>query len=69
ALLITSHDMGEVERVCDRVVFLSHGRIVADGTPDEIAQRYGHGDLEGVFLELASERHELGNSQQTDHPV
>ena len=58
SLLITSHDMGEVERVCDRVVFLSHGRIVADGTPDEIAQHYGHGDLEGVFLQLA-ERHEL----------
>jgi ABC-2 type transport system ATP-binding protein len=69
SLLITSHDMGEVERVCDRVVFLSHGRIVADGTPEDIAEHYGHGDLEGVFLELASERHELGNSQQTDHPV
>jgi len=68
ALLITSHDMGEVERVCDRVVFLSHGRIVADGTPDEIAQRYGHGDLEGVFLQLA-ERHGLTASQQTDHPL
>jgi ABC-2 type transport system ATP-binding protein len=68
SLLITSHDMGEVERVCDRVVFLSHGRIVADGTPDEIAQRYGHGDLEGVFLQLA-ERHELNSSQQTDHPL
>jgi ABC-2 type transport system ATP-binding protein len=68
ALLITSHDMGEVEKVCDRVVFLSHGRIVADGTPDDIAQHYGHGDLEGVFLQLA-ERHELGGSQQTDHPL
>jgi ABC-2 type transport system ATP-binding protein len=68
ALLITSHDMGEVEQVCDRVVFLSHGRIVADGTPDEIAQRFGHGDLTGVFLQLA-ERHELNSSQQTDHPL
>ena len=61
--------MGEVERVCDRVVFLSQGRIVADGTPDDIAEHYGHGDLEGVFLQLAAERHELGGSQQTDHPV
>ena len=69
SLLITSHDMGEVERVCDRVVFLSHGRIVADGTPDDIAEHYGHGDLEGVFLQLAAERHELGSSQQTDHPL
>ena len=69
SLLITSHDMSEVERVCDRVVFLSQGRIVADGTPDDIVEHYGHGDLEGVFLQLASERHELGSSQQTDHPL
>jgi ABC-2 type transport system ATP-binding protein len=72
ALLITSHDMAEVEKVCDRVVFLSHGRIVADGTPDEIAGRYGHGDLEGVFLELAQQRHEPHDphdAQQTDHPL
>ncbi len=68
ALLITSHDMAEVERLCDRVVFLSHGRIVADGTPDEIAQRYGHGNLEGVFLQLAA-RHDPTGSQQTDHPL
>jgi ABC-2 type transport system ATP-binding protein len=69
ALLITSHDMAEVEKVCDRVVFLSRGRIVADGTPDEIAERFGHGDLEGVFLELAQQRHDLHDAQQTDHPL
>jgi ABC-2 type transport system ATP-binding protein len=69
ALLITSHDMAEVGKVCDRVVFLSHGHIVADGTPDEIAERYGHGDLEGVFLELAQERHDTHEAQQTDHPL
>ncbi|HEX4489732.1 MAG TPA: ABC transporter ATP-binding protein [Acidimicrobiia bacterium] len=69
ALLITSHDMNEVAKVCDRVVFLSHGRIVADGTPDEIAEHYGHGDLEGVFLELAQQRHDIHDAQQTDHPL
>ena len=49
-------------------MFLAHGRIVADGTPDDIAAHYGHGDLEGVFLQLA-ERHESNAAQQTDHPV
>ncbi len=34
AMLMTSHDMSDVQQVCERVVFLSHGRIVADGTPD-----------------------------------
>jgi ABC-2 type transport system ATP-binding protein len=67
ALLMTSHDMSDVEQVCDRVVFLSHGRIIADGTPQEVAAEYGHEDLEGVFLHLA-ERHETSHAQQSDHP-
>ena len=53
ALLITSHNMVEVERLCERVVFLAGGRVVADGTPAEVVDRYGRGDLEGVFLHLA----------------
>jgi ABC-2 type transport system ATP-binding protein len=53
ALLVTSHNMLEVERLCERVVFLAGGRVVADGSPDEVAERFGHGDLEGVFLHLA----------------
>jgi ABC-2 type transport system ATP-binding protein len=55
ALLITSHNMLEVERLCERVVFISSGRIVADGTPEEVASRFGRDDLEGVFLHLAAE--------------
>ncbi len=53
ALLVTSHNMLEVERLSERVVFLAAGRIVADGSPAEVAERFGHGDLEGVFLHLA----------------
>ncbi len=56
ALLVTSHNMVEVERLCDRVVFLSEGRIAAVGTPSEIAQAFGLEDLEGVFLHLAEQR-------------
>ena len=58
ALLVTSHNMVEVERLCERVVFLSKGRVVADGTPTETARRFGHDGLEGVFLHLAAMRDE-----------
>jgi ABC-2 type transport system ATP-binding protein len=53
ALLVTSHNMVEVERLCERVVFLSAGRVVADGTAREIARHFGRDDLEDVFLHLA----------------
>jgi len=53
AILVTSHNMVEVERMCERVVFIAGGRIVADGTPADVAAGFGHGDLEAVFLQLA----------------
>ncbi len=65
ALLMTSHDMSDVEQVCERVIFLSHGHVVADGPPESVAAAYG-GDLAGVFLHLA-ERHEPA-AQQSDRP-
>jgi ABC-2 type transport system ATP-binding protein len=55
SLLVTSHDMREVERLCQRVVFLAKGRVVANGTPEEVAARFGHDDLETVFLHLAEQ--------------
>jgi ABC-2 type transport system ATP-binding protein len=54
-LLITSHNMSEIERLCRRVVFVAQGKVVADGSPAEIVSRYGAEDLEGTFLSIASE--------------
>ena len=53
ALLITSHNMTDVERICDRVVFLGNGLVAADGTPGEVARQFGRANLEEVFLHLA----------------
>ena len=47
--------MREVTLLCQRVVFLAHGHVVANDTPEAIALAYGHDDLEGVFLQLAGE--------------
>jgi ABC-2 type transport system ATP-binding protein len=65
ALLVTSHNMVEVGRLCERVVFLSAGRVVANGSPEEIAQRFGRDDLEGVFLHLAEQR-DLGRTAEDE---
>jgi ABC-2 type transport system ATP-binding protein len=52
-LLLASHNMPEVERLCDRVLMLRSGRIVDDGTPEGLASRYGRRNLEEVFLDVA----------------
>ncbi|MEA2477751.1 MAG: type transport system ATP-binding protein [Actinomycetota bacterium] len=69
ALLITSHNMLEIERLCERVVFLSNGRIIADGAPEAVAARFNTADLEGVFLQLAGSDHDPPKPQQTDRPA
>ena len=69
ALLITSHNMLEIERLCERVVFLSAGRIIADDSPEKVVARFGRDDLEGVFLHLAEGslmEHVEPRAQETD---
>jgi ABC-2 type transport system ATP-binding protein len=72
ALLITSHNMAEIERLCERVIFLSRGRVVADGTPGDVTASYGSTDLEDLFLHLAAQQAVPGAqplaTQETDHP-
>ena len=55
ALLITSHNMTDIERLCRRVVFIAAGRIVADDSPADLVARYGVADLEATFLSIAAE--------------
>jgi ABC-2 type transport system ATP-binding protein len=51
-ILWTSHNMREIERVCDRIIFLQQGRIVAEGTLEELRQRFEKQDLEEIFVAL-----------------
>jgi ABC-2 type transport system ATP-binding protein len=67
ALLVTSHDMREVELLAERVIFLAHGEVVANASPAAIAATYGHDDLEGVFLELAATHREGGGDTADSH--
>ena len=51
-LLLASHNMTEVERLCQRVIMLKRGRIEDDDTPQELLRRYGRSTLEEVFLDV-----------------
>ena len=55
-ILLASHNMGEVERLCDCVLMMKQGRIVDRGSPAELLARYGRDDLEEVFLDIARNR-------------
>lgn len=52
-ILLASHNMAEVERLCDRVIIMKKGQIADQGTPDDLIRRYGRTDLEEVFLDVA----------------
>jgi len=54
-VLWTSHNMQEVEAVCDRVLFLSHGKILLSGDPKTLAREHGKKDLEELFIAVARE--------------
>ena len=55
-ILLASHNMLEVERLCDRVIIMKRGRIEDDDTPDQIMARYNRTTLEEVFLDVARGR-------------
>jgi ABC-2 type transport system ATP-binding protein len=52
-LLLASHNMAEVERLCREVLMLKAGRLVDRGAPAELIRRYGRSNLEQVFLDIA----------------
>ena len=54
-VLWTSHNMYEVEEVCDRVLFLSHGRILLEGDPKRLPAEHGKDSLEELFITVARE--------------
>ena len=58
-ILLASHNMFEVERLCDRVIILKRGRIEEDDSPDGIMARYSRANLEEVFLDVARGRVEV----------
>ena len=73
-ILLTTHDMDEAEQLCDRIGFLSGGKLVAEGTPLELRKQVAAGrpldevDMEAVFIELTgrSIEEDENEDQQTE---
>lgn len=51
-VLMSTHIMQEVAVLCDRIVIIAHGRVVADGTPDELREASGQANLEEAFMKI-----------------
>jgi ABC-2 type transport system ATP-binding protein len=54
-ILLTTHDMVEAERLCARIGFLAHGKLVAEGTAEQLKQHAGAATLDDAFINLTGE--------------
>jgi ABC-2 type transport system ATP-binding protein len=53
SILYTSHNMRDIEEVCDRLIFLHGGKVLAEGTPGEVHERFHRSSLEDLFIGVA----------------
>ena len=59
SVLLASHNMGEVKRLCSSVLMMKGGDIIDSGTPDDLIKKHGRKNLEEVFLELVRTKNEF----------
>ena len=59
-VLLASHNMNEVERLCDSIIMMKNGEIIDRGTCEEIIKKHGRNNLEETFLKLARGKNESG---------
>ena len=64
SILLASHNMTEVERLCSDVLMMKAGRIVDRGAPQDLIARYGRQTLEDVFLDIARDRRQPAEAAQ-----
>ena len=58
-ILLASHNMKEVERLCNKVIMMKQGTIVDEGTCKELISKHGRKNLEDTFLKIARSKNEL----------
>lgn len=52
-ILYTTHNMAEVEELCDRVIFINEGKLITQGSPEKLIKKFGLKDLNEVFIKIA----------------
>lgn len=62
-VILTTHDLGDVEKLCDRVIMIDHGRLMFDGALDELRRRFGRGRVLVVDFETRPERLDLPGAE------
>ena len=67
-ILLASHNMSEVERLADRVLMMEKGKIVEDGSPAQLLERFGRNNLEDVFLDIVRRRR-TGSTPSIDRTI
>jgi len=68
-ILLTTHDLDEAARLADRIGILHQGRLVAEGTPAELAAHHGGGTLEDVFMTLTGRRLDDADASEAEPPT
>ena len=58
-ILLASHNMAEVERLCDSIIMMKNGKIIDEGTCETIIKKHGRNNLEETFLKLARSKDEI----------
>ncbi|SMC27211.1 sodium transport system ATP-binding protein [Clostridium acidisoli DSM 12555] len=58
AIVFSSHSMQEVEKLCDRIIIIHKGKMLEQGTIDELKQKYNNNDMEEIFMSLVGDKHE-----------
>ncbi len=68
-VLLCTHDMDEASALCDRVLMMDGGRVLADGTPAELCRRHGGATLEDVFMHLTGKTLEAKDEESEPQEV
>ena len=59
SILLASHNMVEVERLCSSVLMMNKGKIIDEGNPKDLINKHGRKNMEEVFLKLTREKNEF----------